>query len=341
MGRSPPGHGPRAAALWRARSHPSTTARSSPPRHHPNRSSPVRRWSGGASRHGRIRPHGGQISPPRCDRRRPLPPARTVDAYSTAPAGQATHPRSAADSRPARRTPPGDHMRPPRTQVRRISADAVSVRPPNRGSAGRRPTAVPPAGRACGPTTWEGPASGGRGSAPGPRPLRDARPGSATHCAPEATRPRQGWEGRSSGRALHLPSPGAARTSEACATGCRHRHEWKRAVRASQLCACSCWAPHLSLQRSSASLLVTPGGMLGCSRQSTKEVPHVSRVRRPSGGGYRSASAPSVLVRMTETGERLDAVRIDNDPMTLASEIAKSGEHPTPSPRRSGGLVVG
>jgi transposase len=36
----------------------------------------------------------------------------------------------------------------------------------------------------------------------------------------------------------------------------------------------------------------------------------------------------SVLVRMTETGERLDTVRIDNDPMTLAAEIAKAGEHP-------------
>jgi transposase len=36
----------------------------------------------------------------------------------------------------------------------------------------------------------------------------------------------------------------------------------------------------------------------------------------------------SVLVRMTEAGERLDTVRIDNDPMTLATEIAKAGEHP-------------
>ena len=36
----------------------------------------------------------------------------------------------------------------------------------------------------------------------------------------------------------------------------------------------------------------------------------------------------SVLVRMTEAGERLDTVRIDNDPMTLAAEIAKAGEHP-------------
>ena len=36
----------------------------------------------------------------------------------------------------------------------------------------------------------------------------------------------------------------------------------------------------------------------------------------------------SVLVRMTEAGERLDTVRIDNDPMTLAAEIAEAGEHP-------------
>jgi hypothetical protein len=36
----------------------------------------------------------------------------------------------------------------------------------------------------------------------------------------------------------------------------------------------------------------------------------------------------SVIVRMTETGERLGCVRIDNDPMTLAAEIAKAGEHP-------------
>ncbi len=36
----------------------------------------------------------------------------------------------------------------------------------------------------------------------------------------------------------------------------------------------------------------------------------------------------SVIVRMADTGERLDSVRIDNDPMTLAAEIAKAGEHP-------------
>ena len=36
----------------------------------------------------------------------------------------------------------------------------------------------------------------------------------------------------------------------------------------------------------------------------------------------------SVIVRMSEAGERLDTVRIDNDPMTLAAEIAKAGERP-------------
>ena len=36
----------------------------------------------------------------------------------------------------------------------------------------------------------------------------------------------------------------------------------------------------------------------------------------------------SVIVRMTEAGERLDSVRIANDPMVLAAEIAKAGEHP-------------
>jgi hypothetical protein len=36
----------------------------------------------------------------------------------------------------------------------------------------------------------------------------------------------------------------------------------------------------------------------------------------------------SVIVRMTDTGERLDSARFDNDPMALAAEIAKAGEHP-------------
>ncbi len=36
----------------------------------------------------------------------------------------------------------------------------------------------------------------------------------------------------------------------------------------------------------------------------------------------------SVIVRRTESGETLDTVRIDNDPVTLAAELAKAGEHP-------------
>src|SRR5512133_1466643 len=31
---------------------------------------------------------------------------------------------------------------------------------------------------------------------------------------------------------------------------------------------------------------------------------------------------------MTEAGEKLETVRIDNDPVALAAEIAKAGEHP-------------
>ncbi|MHB1711514.1 MAG: hypothetical protein ACYCV7_08940 [Acidimicrobiales bacterium] len=36
----------------------------------------------------------------------------------------------------------------------------------------------------------------------------------------------------------------------------------------------------------------------------------------------------SVIVRRTPEGETLDTVRIDNDPVTLATELAKAGEHP-------------
>jgi hypothetical protein len=35
----------------------------------------------------------------------------------------------------------------------------------------------------------------------------------------------------------------------------------------------------------------------------------------------------SVIVRMTEDGEHLGCVRIDNDPLVLAEQIAKAGEH--------------
>ncbi len=36
----------------------------------------------------------------------------------------------------------------------------------------------------------------------------------------------------------------------------------------------------------------------------------------------------SVIVRRSPEGETLDTVRIDNDPITLAAELAKAGEHP-------------
>jgi len=36
----------------------------------------------------------------------------------------------------------------------------------------------------------------------------------------------------------------------------------------------------------------------------------------------------SVIVRRNAAGETVDTVRIDNDPLTLASELAKAGEHP-------------
>ena len=36
----------------------------------------------------------------------------------------------------------------------------------------------------------------------------------------------------------------------------------------------------------------------------------------------------TVIVRMTEAGEHLDTVCVDNDPLTLAAEIGKAGEAP-------------
>jgi len=36
----------------------------------------------------------------------------------------------------------------------------------------------------------------------------------------------------------------------------------------------------------------------------------------------------SVIVRVDEHGERLSTVRIENDAVALAAEVAKAGEHP-------------
>ena len=80
-----------------------------------------------------------------------------------------------------------------------------------------RARAVPPAGRAAGPTTRIRPPAA-RAARPGPRhsgkPRRPLADG-----APEATRPRPPGPGRSSGGALHLDQAGAARSGETCATG--------------------------------------------------------------------------------------------------------------------------
>src|SRR3954453_16063435 len=64
---------------------------------------------------------------------------------------------------------------------------------------------------------------------------------------------------------------------------------------------------------------------------------HVKRRRRPHMSaeydgpqivGIDLHRRRSVIVRMDQAGQRLDTVRIDNDPMALASEIAKAGENP-------------
>src|SRR3954463_3575428 len=63
---------------------------------------------------------------------------------------------------------------------------------------------------------------------------------------------------------------------------------------------------------------------------------HVSRRRRPLVEGYAQRQfvgidlhrRRSVIVRMTAAGERLETVRIENDPVALALEIAKAGPDP-------------
>src|SRR5216110_386610 len=64
---------------------------------------------------------------------------------------------------------------------------------------------------------------------------------------------------------------------------------------------------------------------------------HVKRRRRPHMSaeydgqqivGIDLHRRRSVIVRMDEAGNRLDTVRIDNDPMALAAQIGKAGEAP-------------
>jgi len=44
----------------------------------------------------------------------------------------------------------------------------------------------------------------------------------------------------------------------------------------------------------------------------------------------------SVIVRRDEVGETISTVRIDNDPLTLAAEVAKSTQKSCSSPRSGG-----
>src|ERR671918_1020572 len=62
--------------------------------------------------------------------------------------------------------------------------------------------------------------------------------------------------------------------------------------------------------------------------------PHPSRRRRPHMQQQRQYVGidlhrrRSVIVRMTEDGEVLECVRIDNDPVALSLEVAKAGPDP-------------
>src|SRR4051795_10704341 len=81
--------------------------------------------------------------------------------------------------------------------------------------------------------------------------------------------------------------------------------------------------------RSGASLLVTPrrdargahvvrqGGPTMQAEYDGRQVVGIDLHRRRS-----------VIVRMTEAGEKLGAVRIDNDPVALGLELAKAGPDP-------------
>src|SRR4051794_30064892 len=60
----------------------------------------------------------------------------------------------------------------------------------------------------------------------------------------------------------------------------------------------------------------------------TKEAPCERRLRRPAVRRYRSAPASLGAVRMTESGQTLETVRIVNDRDRLAAVMARAGERP-------------
>src|SRR5438270_6570555 len=69
-------------------------------------------------------------------------------------------------------------------------------------------------------------------------------------------------------------------------------------------------------------------GSLGVLTSTTKEAPVSTDYDGRQYVGIDLHRRRSVIVRMSEAGQRLEAVRIDNDPVALAREVAKAGEAP-------------
>jgi hypothetical protein len=75
-------------------------------------------------------------------------------------------------------------------------------------------------------------------------------------------------------------------------------------------------------------LLVGPGECWGCHTRHDVGGPAVSEYDGKQFVGIDLHRRHSVIVRQTSTGERLSAVRIVNDPDSLALQLEEAGEHP-------------
>jgi hypothetical protein len=73
---------------------------------------------------------------------------------------------------------------------------------------------------------------------------------------------------------------------------------------------------------------VIPGSCSGCSHQRFEEAPVSESYEGQQIVGMDLHRRRSVLVRMTETGEVLETVRISNDPDYLRQVMARAGEAP-------------
>jgi hypothetical protein len=73
---------------------------------------------------------------------------------------------------------------------------------------------------------------------------------------------------------------------------------------------------------------VTPGSCSGCSRHRFEEAPVSGSYAGPQIVGMDLHRRRSVLVRMTETGQHLETVRISNDRDYLRQVMARAGEAP-------------